>query len=247
MAEEKTMINVFNELNQIDLKGKTDEKMGLTYLNWAWAWTILKQKFPSVIQTIYTHTITITDTIEQSSEGIKHITTTEREEEVNYFTDGRTCYVKVGVTIDGKEEIVHLPVMNMKNQSIAVGSVTSVDVNRALQRAFVKAAAMQGLGLYIYAGEKEPEAEPVVINWAELTKTANAVRSVPAEEMGRFNEHLAAVTAMIQKYANDFSDEIVKYVKTQVSTKISAITPDKFVELYRIETFLLGVKEALGE
>ena len=245
--EKEKLLDIFNDLNTLDLKGKTDEKMGLTYLNWAWAWTILKQHYPNVKQNIYTHTIKFTETNEMVQDGMKKTVVTEHEEEINYFTDGKTCYVKVGVDIDGHEEIVTLPVMNMKNLSIPVSAVTSVDVNRAQQRAFVKAAAMHGLGLYIYAGEKEPMSEPIVIDWKALTDKANSIKSVPAEEMSKFNEHLATVSQMVQKYANDFSDEIVKYVQTQVQTKISAITPDKFVELYRIEIFLTGIKEAVGE
>ncbi len=34
-----------------------------------------------------------------------------------------------------------------------------MDVNKAIQRATVKAIALHGLGLYIYAGEDLPEAE----------------------------------------------------------------------------------------
>ncbi len=245
--EKEKLLSIFNDLNTLDLKGKTDEKMGLTYLNWAWAWSILKQRYPNVQQKIYTHTLKFTETNKITQEGVEKTTVIEHEEEINYFTDGKTCYVKVGVDIDGHEEIVTLPVMNMKNLSIPLSAVTSVDVNRAQQRAFVKAAAMHGLGLYIYAGEKEPNTEPVVIDWKALTAKANDIKAVPAEEMANFNNHLTTVTQMIQKYANDFSDEIVKYVQTQVQTKISAITPDKFVELYRIETFLNGIKEALGE
>lgn len=235
---------MFDELNKMDLKGKTDDKMGLTYLNWAWAWTILKQKYPDARQRIYTHMVHLTTETITRAEGIETKTTSCRDEEVDYFTDGRTCYVKVGLILNGHEEVVTLPVMNMKNQSIRADMVTSVDVNRAKQRAFVKAAAMHGLGLYIYAGEKEPEPEPIVIDWTALTKKCNEIRSVPAEEMSNFNEHMTRVTQLIQQYGADYSDEIVKYVQTQVSTKISAITPDKFVELYRIEKFLLGIEEA---
>lgn len=247
--KERIEINraIFDNLNKIDLKGKTDEKMGLTYLNWAWAWTILKQQYPDVEQIIYTHPIKFTETTVMETEGVKKTVVTEREEELNYFSDGKTCYVKVGVKIGDNEQVVTLPVMNMKNLSIPANMVTSVDVNRAIQRAFVKAAAMHGLGLYIYAGEKEPESEPIVIDWAALTKKANSINNVPAEEMSRFSEHMTNVTNMIQAYAEDYSTEIVKYVQTQVQTKISAITPDKFTELYRIETFLSGIKEALGE
>ena len=236
---------MFDELNKLDLKGKTDDKMGLTYLNWAWAWTILKQRYPDAQQKFYTHEVEITTETVTHLDGLETKTISKRMEEVDYFTDGRTCYVKVGLVLNGHEEVVTLPVMNMKNQSIRADMVTSVDVNRAKQRAFVKAAAMHGLGLYIYAGEKEPEAEPVVIDWDALTKKCNAIKTVPAEEMSRFDSHMALVTGLIQQYATDYSDEIVKYVQSQVSTKISAITPDKFVELYRIEKFLLGIEEAV--
>lgn len=241
----EVLADMFNSLNKMDLKGKTDEKMGLTYLNWAWAWKILKQNFPDAQQKIYTHDVELTTETVTKTDGLETRTVSKRIEEVDYFTDGRTCYVKVGLILNGHEEIVTLPVMNMKNQSIRADMVTSVDVNRAKQRAFVKAAAMHGLGLYIYAGEKEPETEPIVIDWAALTKKCNEINSIPAEEMSRFNEHLSRVTQLVQQYATDYSDEIVKYVQSQVSTKISAITPDKFVELYRIEKFLLGIEEAV--
>jgi len=47
--------------------------------------------------------------------------------------------------------------MNNKNQSVSLSLVKMTDVNKALQRAFVKACARHGLGLYIYAGEDLPE------------------------------------------------------------------------------------------
>ena len=75
----------------------------------------------------------------------------------NYFTDGRTCWVKTGVTINGLEHIEYLPVMDYRNKSIPLDSVTSFDVNKAIQRSLTKACARHGLGLYIYAGEDLPE------------------------------------------------------------------------------------------
>lgn len=80
---------------------------------------------------------------------------------VNYFTDGKTCWVKVGVTIEGMEYVEMLPVMNFKNQSIPLDKVTSCDVNKAIQRAITKASARHGLGLlYVYAGEDYPDTAP---------------------------------------------------------------------------------------
>ena len=130
------MENYFKELNQINVNGKTEKKNGLTYLSWAWAWGEVKKLFPDATYTIY-----------EGANGW------------NYHTDGRTCWVKTGVTVNGIEHIEYLPVMDFKNRSIAADAVTSFDVNKAIQRSLTKAVARHGLGLYIYAGEDLPEAE----------------------------------------------------------------------------------------
>lgn len=133
------MDNYFQVLNNINVNDKTEKKNGLTYLSWAWAWGEVKKLYPDANYTIY-----------------------ERETEygaVNYFTDGRTCWVKTGVTINGIEHVEDLPVMDYKNNSIPLERVTSYDVNKAIQRSLTKAVARHGLGLYIYAGEDLPEVE----------------------------------------------------------------------------------------
>lgn len=126
--------SAFAVLNAINCNEHTEKKSGLTYLSWAWAWQIVKSNFPDANYTIY-----------------------ENEDGWNYFTDGRTCWVKTGVTINGQEHIECLPVMDYKNNSIPLDKVTSFDVNKAIQRSLTKAAARHGLGLYIYAGEDLPD------------------------------------------------------------------------------------------
>lgn len=130
------MDNYFVTLNNINVNGKTEKKNGLTYLAWAFAWGEVKKLHPDATYTIY-----------------------ENETGWNYHTDGRTCWVKTGVTINGIEHIEYLPVMDFKNKSIPLDVVTSFDVNKAIQRSLTKAAARHGLGLYIYAGEDLPEDE----------------------------------------------------------------------------------------
>lgn len=133
------MDNYFAKLNAINVNGKTEKKNGLTYLSWAWAWAEVKKLYPDATYTVY-----------------------ERDTEfgpVNYFTDGRTCWVKTGVTINSIEHIEELPVMDFKNRSIPLDAVNSMDVNKAIQRSLTKACARHGLGLYIYAGEDLPEDE----------------------------------------------------------------------------------------
>lgn len=127
-------LSVFAALSTIDCKGKIEKKNGLSYLSWAWAWQILKEKYPSATYTIY-----------------------ENKDGLNYHTDGHTCWVKTGVTVEGVEHIEYLPVMDYRNASIPVAKVTSFDVNKAIQRSLTKAVARHGLGLYIYAGEDIPD------------------------------------------------------------------------------------------
>lgn len=147
------MASVFETLNSINVNNHTENKNGLTYLSWAWAWAEVKKAFPDANYTIY-----------------------ENEHGWNYFSDGHTCWVKTGVTIEGLEHIEYLPVMDFKNKSIPLENVTSFDVNKAIQRSLTKAAARHGLGLYIYAGEDLPQAEKEEADAkAEAKKKADAL------------------------------------------------------------------------
>ena len=47
--------------------------------------------------------------------------------------------------------------MDYRNQSIPLEKLTSMDVNKAIQRGLVKAIARHGLGIYIYSGEDLPD------------------------------------------------------------------------------------------
>lgn len=143
-------MSVFQTLSAIDVSSKTEKKSNLTYLSWAWAWGELKKSYPDASYTIYENEI---DDLLVHGEQAFPIKRT-----VNYFTDGRTAWVKVGVTVDEHEHIEMLPVMNNKNKSINLMEVDSFAVNKTIQRALTKAIARHGLGLYIYAGEDLPEA-----------------------------------------------------------------------------------------
>jgi hypothetical protein len=122
----------FTELAKVDVNKHTENKGRFTYLSWAWAWSEAC-KLCEPTRTIY-----------------------KNDKGWNYHTDGRTCWVEVGVTIDGVEHIDMLPVMNNQNKAIPIESVTAMEVNKAIQRSTVKALALHGLGLYIYAGEDLP-------------------------------------------------------------------------------------------
>jgi len=126
--------NYFNKLNAINVSDKTEKKNNLTYLSWAWAWGEVKKIFPDANYKVY-----------------------ETETGCIYWNDGKTAWVKTGVTVNGIEHIEYLPVMDYKNKSIKIEEITSFDVNKTIQRSLTKAVARHGLGLYIYAGEDLPE------------------------------------------------------------------------------------------
>lgn len=142
-------MSVFQTLSAIDVSGKTEKKSNLTYLSWAWAWGELKKLYPDASYTIYENEI---DDLLIHGEHAFPIKRT-----VNYFTDGRTAWVKVGVTVNEQEHIEMLPVMDHRNKSIVLNALDSFAVNKTIQRALTKAIARHGLGLYIYAGEDLPE------------------------------------------------------------------------------------------
>lgn len=129
-----TSATSFDKLSNINVNDKTEKKGNLTYLSWAWAWAEVKKLYPNVQRTVY-----------------------ENQDGHNYFNDGLTSWVKVGVTINDVEHIDYLPIMDFRNNSIPFGKQTSFDVNKAIQRSTTKALALHGLGLYIYAGEDLPD------------------------------------------------------------------------------------------
>lgn len=127
--------NYFQELYDIDVSEKIEEKNGLSYLPWADAWAELKKIHPDAQYTVY-----------------------ENEFGRPWFDDGRTAWVKTGVTVNGIEHIEYLPIMNLRNRSIDANEVTSTDANKSIQRSITKACGRHGLALCIYCGEDVPEA-----------------------------------------------------------------------------------------
>ena len=152
----------------------------MTYLPWAFAWGEIKKLYPESFYTIY-----------ENAEGL------------NYHTDGKTAWVKTGVTIVWEEEgvrkqlehIEDLPVMDMRNQSIPIANLTSTAVNKAIQRSLVKACARHGLGLYIFSGEDLPEDESP----ARMRKRVAAAPTGQVIRSAEANKFFESVDAAIQK------------------------------------------------
>lgn len=191
-------MSIFETLNAVNVNGHTEKKNGLTYLSWAWAWAEVKKAYPDAIYNIY-----------------------ETPTGCIYWTDGRTCWVKTGVTINGLEHIEYLPVMDFRNAAIPAEKVTSTDVNKAIQRSLTKACARHGLGLYIYAGEDLPESaqgldqtdpkpekpNPAAARLAARAECQRAVKAYCQKNNADENDAWKLIADTIGKPSKDFTAE----------------------------------------
>ena len=151
----------FKKLAEINVNEKVEQKNGLNYLSWAYAWAETKKQYPNATYEIL------------------------RFDNKPYIYDENLGYmVFTTVTI---EEITHemwLPVLDGANKSMKAYSYTYMgkekkwndakkkydtipvektcepatmfDINKSIMRCLTKNLAMFGLGLYIYAGEDLP-------------------------------------------------------------------------------------------
>lgn len=149
----------FEELSKTNVNGKTEDKNGLTYLSWTWAWSEIKKVCPNATYEIK-----------------------KFENDLPYVYDENTGYmVFTTMTINDLTYEMWLPVMDGNNKAMlnepykykvkeykdgkatgnyiekSVEKATMFDINKTIMRCLVKNIAMFGLGIYIYAGEDYPE------------------------------------------------------------------------------------------
>lgn len=181
------MKNTFTELASISVKDKIERKGNFDYLSWANAWHMLKTKYPNAQRIVYESVQT----------------------ELNYFSDGSTAYVKVGIIINDVEHIDYLPVMDYRNNSIPLEKITSMDVNTAIQRSTAKAIAMHGLGLSLWTGEDVPQ----------MTTKKSAPKSVTKINLEIGDENWVKVMKYIGANKKLGLTQIVKNLETKYKMK----------------------------
>jgi hypothetical protein len=126
----------YEELAKVNVNEHIEKKNGLSYLSWAWAVDYMTRLDPE------------SGWEYREWDGKPYMT----------LPDG-SCMVYCTVSFNGKKRTAHLPVMDYKNK--AISNPDAFAINTAMQRVLVKAIALHGLGLYIYAGEDLPEGEKV--------------------------------------------------------------------------------------
>lgn len=114
---------------------------------------------------------------------------------------GDTMMVSCCVAAFGVARTMQLPVMDHRNKAIA--NPDAFQVNTAMQRCLVKAIALHGLGLYIYAGEDLPVGETAEEDAAERIRAAHiSPTEVNREEFDKLD---ADTKDMIRTHASEIA------------------------------------------
>jgi hypothetical protein len=191
--------SVFDRLSAINVNEHVEKKDNLTYLSWAWAWSVTKKECP---------------------DASYKILETEYDEVLGFM-----CHTNV--TIEGQTLEMWLPVMDGKNKSMkkqaytyttkygdkTVEAATTFDINKTLMRCLVKNLAMFGLGIYIFAGEDLPESE----SSAPVVAPAKAKPSTGLIELVVGSDNWKSVV----KYVTDNKDLGIGKIGQQLNRKYS--------------------------
>lgn len=127
--------NYYEELSKINVSDHVEKKGKFSYLSWAWAVDVLRKHDPSATWEVIRF------------DGMPYMKT-----DCGYF-------VEVAVTVQGITLSQIHPVLNNQNKPIT--QPNAFEINTSIQRCLVKAIALHGLGLYIYAGEDLPLDGPI--------------------------------------------------------------------------------------
>lgn len=129
------MSDTYSKLSQINVTSLIDMKNGYGYLSWPFAVHQLKSVDPLATWEVKRF---------KNGDGV----------EVPYLKTELGYFVEVSVTCGGVTQSQIHPVLDEVNEPIE--TPTTFDINTSTQRCLVKAIALHGLGLHIYAGEDLP-------------------------------------------------------------------------------------------
>ncbi|MEX0134957.1 DUF1071 domain-containing protein [Bacillus nitratireducens] len=199
-----TAENYFSKLAQIDCSEHVEKKGRFSYLSWAWAVKKLREVDPAATWEV------------KRFDGVPYLKT-----DCGYF-------VEVEVTVQGLPLSQIHPILNNQNKPIA--EPNSFDINTSIQRCLVKAIALHGLGLYIYAGEDLPEIQEEMITSQQVgaiklnIKKLAALRKVD-EDTIKGHLSIKEVSELTLKQAEEVLKKSTKWVKQ--AEKETADTEEK--------------------
>jgi len=228
----KDYANNFATLCSIDVSGNLKEithssGLRLTYLSWPYAVKQLRMVCPDARWDVVRF---------DNGNGVRE----------PYLATKTGYYVEVAVTVDDLTLSQIHPVLDKRNK--AIQEPDAFDINTSIQRCLVKAIALHGLGLGVYAGEdlpagnsqptpkpmpvKPPQAnnippKPVEINNGSVVSDEDSLMHL-VEPDGRV-KWIFGKTANKGKYINDMDDEgYLVYLKDITGEKLGWLKDGKY-------------------
>jgi hypothetical protein len=144
--------SIFEELLSVDVARFVEKKGKFSYLSWSYAVSELRQRAPDATWTVCKFPLPDQDPVILAP----------------YCITPAGCFVEVAVTVAGVTLSQVHPVIDERNQTIKLPN--AYEINKSIMRCLVKAIALHGLGLNIYAGEDLPMLEETPINAAQKAK-----------------------------------------------------------------------------
>lgn len=209
MADEKKK-SVFETLSAVDVSKHVEvismrKGPALKYVSWAWAWNMVKSIYPSANRVIEE----FPEFRFNEKTGAWYAT----GQMLDYRITPEGCEVKVTVTIEDETYSERLYVMDMRNQPVAKPNIAQI--NKTQQRCLVKALAMAGLGLNLYAGEDLPMAD---IN--EADKEQAEQRKEQVNQQRKMNALQAEYKRLLWELTNHLNGD-GKQAEERILSKLS--------------------------
>ena len=179
----------FNTLRKINVSENIERKGNLSYLSWTYAVDTLLQNDP--------------------------LATWEFDEPKYY---GETVMVQCRVHAFGKTMVMHLPVMDNRNQ--AVKNPDSRKISDSQMRCLAKCIACFGIGLYIYSGEDLPQDyEPEPLDIVPIVKSLKE-----AEDLDQLKTRYIAAVKVCQ--GNKDALTVLEFAKDNRKTDLEALASE---------------------
>jgi hypothetical protein len=159
--DEKTPSSVFEVLSSVDVSEHIETKNGFGYVSWPFVVRMLREADP------------------RATWEVKRFKD-EDGKEVPFLETRLGFFVEVAVTCGGITLSQIHPVLDGETHR-TLQAPTAFDINTSIQRCLVKAAALHGLGLSVYAGEDLPSGEKKPEDASSAAESNESQKKEPSE------------------------------------------------------------------
>jgi hypothetical protein len=199
------MESTFATLNAINVNEHVEKKGNFSYLSWPYAVQQLRLADPT------------------ARWEVKRFA-----DDLPYQKTELGVFVEVSVTVQGITLSQIHPVLDAKNKPLLEPS--AFDINTSIQRCLVKAVALHGLGLYIYAGEDLPHGESNGSGVARPSRPATQGNAVllTDKQLGYINKLVAETKTDVQQLLAFFQFDSLEHIpKSEVNRVIRVLEQNR--------------------